>query len=71
MCCSMSGDSYGINGQGQLWHSSTPDAELSAPFASRDVIGMGVIPGKKQIFLTYAMHPIIVGGLHWTMCTIR
>eukprot|EP00892_Ulva_mutabilis_P010767 jgi/Ulvmu1/8062/UM004_0299.1 len=48
----MSADSYGINGQGQLWNSSTPEAELSAPFASRDVIGAGVIPGKKQIFLT-------------------
>lgn len=53
--CSMSADSYGINGQGQLWNASTPEAELSAPFASRDVIGAGVIPGKKQIFLTCAL----------------
>lgn len=54
----MSVDSYGINGQGQLWHSSTPEAELSAPFASRDIIGMGVVPGKKQIFLTYGTVPL-------------
>ena len=55
--CSVAADSYAINGQGQLWNSSTPEAELSAPFASRDVIGAGVVAGKKQIFLTYILLP--------------